>query len=138
MPEWAFLTKHAVALSLIASNPRITARELSANIGVTERSVRRVIADLYADGYISKKRMGRGLRYDVNPDLPMRHVTHREIAVGSFLESLGWKRRKQKSKDEPLSGAAEASENDSIGELSVYKICLTRPKSPPGVIDRVS
>jgi DNA-binding transcriptional ArsR family regulator len=100
MPEWTFITKHAVALSLIARHPRITALELGAAMGITERAVRKLIADLYNAGYIRKKREGRGVRYRINPDLPLRQNTHREIAIGSFLESLGWKKPRKQLKKE--------------------------------------
>ncbi len=101
MSEWAFLTKHALVLSLIAKEPRITALVLASAIGITERAVRRVIADLYAGGYISKKKLGRGVRYGINPDLSLRHYTHREIVIGDFLRALGWKRRKrERAKEE--------------------------------------
>lgn len=96
MPEWMFLTNHALVLSFLAKHPRITARELSTAIGITERAVRRFIADLHATGYITKKKEGRGVRYRINPDLSLRHETFREIAIGDFLESLGWKRRKKR------------------------------------------
>ena len=98
MSEWTFLTNHARVLSLLANHPRMTAHELSTTIGITERAVRKVIAELYAEGYISKKREGRRIKYRINPDLPLRHETHREIAVGDFLESLGWKRRWRQNK----------------------------------------
>ena len=98
MPEWMFLTKHALVLSLIAKQPRITAIELATAIGTTERAVRRVIAELFADGYVSKKRAGRGIKYHINPDLSMRHDTHREIVIGDFLEALGWRRRRKRPK----------------------------------------
>lgn len=95
MPEWSFLTKHALVLSLIAKQPRITAHELAELIGVTERVVRKIIADLYAEGYISKKRVGRGVRYRISADRPLRHDTHGEIVIGDFLELLGWKRARR-------------------------------------------
>jgi predicted DNA-binding transcriptional regulator YafY len=91
MAGWTFLSKHALVLSLIAKNPRITAQELAATIGTTERQVRRVIADLHADGYVSKKRVGRGMRYRINPYLRLRHDAHTEIAIGDFLKALGWR-----------------------------------------------
>ena len=94
MPEWTFLTNHALVLSFVAKHPRITARELSASIGITERAVRRVIADLDTGGYIAKKREGRRVRYRINPELPLRHEAHRDKAVGDLLEVLGWKRRR--------------------------------------------
>jgi DNA-binding transcriptional ArsR family regulator len=96
MPEWTFITKHAVALSLIAKHSRITALELGAAMGVTERAVRKIIADLYAAGYIGKKREGRGVRYRINPDLSLRQHTHREVDIGDLLTSLGWKRNRRK------------------------------------------
>jgi len=71
---------------------------MSASIGITERTVRKIIADLDAAGYITKKKQGRGVRYRINPDLSMRHDAHREIAVGDFLEALGWKRERARSR----------------------------------------
>lgn len=102
MPEWAFLTKHALVLSLIARHPRITARALAESIGITERAVRGIIADLYSEGYINKKRVGRGIIYSINPELTLRHDTHREVAIGDFLKSLGWKKAKQSPSTEAL------------------------------------
>jgi len=37
MPEWTFLTNHALVLSFLARHPRITALELSGAVGITER-----------------------------------------------------------------------------------------------------
>jgi len=96
MPEWTFLTNHALVLSSVAKHPRITARELSAVIGITERAVRKIIADLEAEGYITKKREGRRVKYRINPDLSLRHDAHRDMAVGDLLEVLGWKRRRRR------------------------------------------
>ena len=98
MAEWTFLTKHAVALNLIAKHPRITAIELASSMAVTERAVRKIIADLFAGGYIGKKREGRGIRYWINPNLSLRQDTLRDVAVGDFLGSLGWKSKKRLSK----------------------------------------
>ncbi len=98
MPEWTFLTNHALVLSYIAHYPRITGRDLANAIGITERATRKVIADLLDAGYIAKKRVGRQNRYRVNPDLPLRHPSYRETAVGELLQALGWKRRSRPAK----------------------------------------
>ena len=95
MPEWTFLTNHALVLSFLARHHRITAREISSVIGITERSTRKIIADLDAAGYIRKKREGRRIRYRINPDLPLRHETQQDAAVGDLLEALGWRRRRR-------------------------------------------
>ena len=102
MPKWTFITKHAVVLSLITRHPRITALELSTTMGLTERAVRKIIADLYAEGYIKKKKVGRGVEYRVNHELPLRHAIHREVSIGDFLEALGWKRARKQVGEQSL------------------------------------
>ena len=95
MPDWTFLTNHGLVLSYIACHPRTTARDLADAIGITERTTRKIIADLLETGYITKKREGRRNRYRVNPDIALRHPGHAETAVGDLLEALGWKRRRR-------------------------------------------
>ena len=89
MAEWTFITRHAVALSLISHEPRITARELGEKMGITERAVRTIISDLYESGYVKKKREGRNVKYRVNKSQPLRQETHRDIEIGDLLASLG-------------------------------------------------
>jgi predicted transcriptional regulator len=91
MSEWTFLTNHSLVLSLISRHSRITGLELSREVGITERAVRKVIADLETAGYIEKNKEGRCIRYRINPDLTLRHKSYQEIAIGDFLETLGWK-----------------------------------------------
>jgi predicted transcriptional regulator len=95
MPGWKFLTNHALVLCLVAQQPRITAREISAAIGITEKATRNIINDLEADEYITKKKEGRRVRYRVDPDMPLRHDLQNDKAIGDLLEILGWKRRKK-------------------------------------------
>jgi DNA-binding transcriptional ArsR family regulator len=98
MHGWTFLTNHGLVLSVLAKYPRITGRELSAMVGITERATRKIIADLEAEGYITKKKEGRGIRYRINPDLPMRHETYEDTAIGDFLKALGWKKKQARTK----------------------------------------
>jgi biotin operon repressor len=90
MAEWTFLTLHAAVLSLISMNPCVKGTELSASLGVTERTIRKVIADLSSAGYLVIQKEGRGNRYEINHDLKLRHETHREIAIGHLLRVLEW------------------------------------------------
>lgn len=89
-PKWTFLTNHALVLAYLSRHPRITAVDLCRAVGITERGVRKIIADLHEAGYISKTREGRRVRYRVNPDLTLRHHAMQDVAIGSFLEALGW------------------------------------------------
>ena len=89
---WTFITNHAAVLSLLANHPRITAREISQEVGITERRVRTIISDLDKGGYISKIREGRGVQYRVDLKRPMRHKTQQDVAVQHLLSILSVKR----------------------------------------------
>jgi DNA-binding transcriptional ArsR family regulator len=102
MPGWKFVTNHALVLCQIAQHPRITIRELSMTIGITEKAIHRIITDLETDGYITKIREGRRLRYRINPDLYLRDEMLQDKAVGDLLELLGWRRRRKPIKRREL------------------------------------
>ncbi len=89
MAEWTFVTNHAVVLSCVAKNPRITAREMANQIGITERAVRKIIKDLETENYLVKKREGRGLCYGIRPKRMLRHPTQRDKEIGLLLKVLG-------------------------------------------------
>jgi len=95
MAEWKFITNYALVLVYLAKHPRITARELATSIGVTERAVRKIIADLEAESYISKEKEGRRVKYFINSKLPLRHQTQQDKSIGKLLEVLGWKEKKK-------------------------------------------
>jgi DNA-binding transcriptional ArsR family regulator len=97
MPQWTFLTNHALVLSFLASRSVITAIEISSEIGITERAVRKIIADFDKGGYILKEKEGRRVRYKVNSHMPLRHKTQRDKAVGDLLQILGWQEEGAKS-----------------------------------------
>lgn len=98
MPEWTFLTNHALVLSYIARHHRITTREMANAMGITERTTQKIIANLLADGYIVKKKEGRCNRYHVNSELSLRHPSHSATAVGDLLKGLGWQGRTRRPK----------------------------------------
>jgi DNA-binding Lrp family transcriptional regulator len=85
MAAWHFITNHGAVLLLIAQQRQITARAIAEVLGLTERPVRRIIAELEAAGYLQKQRVGRVNQYEVALDLPLRQAVHREVAVGDLL-----------------------------------------------------
>ena len=85
MPAWSFITNYGAVLLLIAQRRQITAREIAARLELTERPVRRIIAELEAAGYLHKQRVGRVNKYEVSLDLPLPQPVGREVAVGDLL-----------------------------------------------------
>ena len=90
MSKWTFVTNHAVVLTYLANQPSITARQVALEIGITERAVRTIIAELECEGYIVKTKEGRRVRYSVEARLPLRHSTQVGKPVGKLLKLLGW------------------------------------------------
>jgi predicted ArsR family transcriptional regulator len=87
--HWTFLTNHGRVLAYLAKHPQATTRNIAQEAGVTERAIQKVILDLEADGYIARHKIGRGNRYVVHPEMPMRHHMERDHAVGDLLTALG-------------------------------------------------
>jgi predicted transcriptional regulator len=96
MSPWTFVTNHALVLSFIARNPMITGHELALEIGISERAIRRIIAELYEGGYIAKGKEGRRVRYQVKYHAHLRHKTQRDKAIGELLKVLSAQRQKEK------------------------------------------
>jgi predicted ArsR family transcriptional regulator len=90
-----FLSNHANVLLCSAREPGVRLRDVAQRVGITERAVQRIVADLEESGHLSQTREGRRNRYQVHADLPLRHptVAHREVRVllelilGSALSS---------------------------------------------------
>ena len=88
MSSWTFITNHGAVLALIGQFGQITAREIAAELGITERSVMRIIKDLEIEGYIFKERAGRANRYQINSQATLRRQETRDIVVSELLQVL--------------------------------------------------
>ena len=87
--QWAFLSNHGRVFVFVAKQPKSTTEVISREVGLTQRGVQKIIAELEAAGYIARRREGRGNLYTVHPELPMRHQLERDHAVGDLLLALG-------------------------------------------------
>jgi hypothetical protein len=86
--KWTLLTGHGRVLVEIARDPKARIRDISATAGLTERTVQAIVADLTAEGYISRTRTGRRTLYTVNADSLFRHPAHAGYPVGRLLTAL--------------------------------------------------
>ena len=95
-PSWTFLSNHAYVLICIAGEPEIRMRDVAARVGITERAVQRIVAELEEGGYLTITREGRRNRYAVNTDLPLRHPVDAHRTVGNLVElGLGGKSKRK-------------------------------------------
>lgn len=86
---WTFLTNHAHVLVCIAEEPDIRGRDIATRVGITERAAQAIVADLVADGYVTRTREGRRNRYEVRADAPLRHPLEHDHTIGELLVTLG-------------------------------------------------
>jgi DNA-binding IclR family transcriptional regulator len=91
--SWTFLTNHGHVLGCLAERPDIRARDVAASVGITERAAQAIIADLVAEGYVTRFKEGRRNRYVVHLDAPLRHPLESDRTVGALLSSIGKLRR---------------------------------------------
>lgn len=88
MPLWSFITNHGAVLAAIAQNPGGTAREIAGRLGITEGSVRRIISDLEAGGYLRRSKSGRNNEYKLDHEVPMPGPWQRAVPVRELLRVL--------------------------------------------------
>ncbi len=88
MTEWTFLTNHAHVLLCITEDHDIRLRDLAGRVSISERSVKRIVADLERTGYISRQRFGRRNRYEIHTDQPIRSPLARTLEIGALLALL--------------------------------------------------
>ena len=85
---WTFLTNHSHVLLCIAEDPDVLLREVAERVGITERAAQRIVAELEDTGYVSRERVGRRNRYQVHPNLPLRHPLEDHLEIGTLLRVL--------------------------------------------------
>jgi predicted ArsR family transcriptional regulator len=64
--KWRFLTNHALVLIHVFLHPSCTLREISNDVGITERAALSILRQLEADDCVSRTRVGRGVHYTVD------------------------------------------------------------------------
>ena len=102
MESWSFLTNHARVLLCIAHDPGARLRDISASLGITDRSVYGIVTDLTAAGYVIKHRDGRRNLYQIQAHLPLPEPASKEPAIGEVLALLiGNRARQQPSQSRP-------------------------------------
>jgi len=84
-PIWNFFTNHAHVLICLARKPEQPLREVALAVGITERAVQRIVAELEEAGYIERQRVGRQNRYSIHGDGRLRHPLEAHRTIGDLL-----------------------------------------------------
>jgi predicted DNA-binding transcriptional regulator len=87
--RWTFFTNHAHVLILLSQEPSLVLREVALKIGITERAVQRIIADLEQDGFIEREKVGRKNQYQILLKRPLRHPVEAHRSIGDVIAMIG-------------------------------------------------
>ena len=85
---WRFLTNHGNTLLCIARDPDARTRDIAERVGITERAAQRIVADLIAEGYVERTKVGRRNRYEINRHGHLRHPLFQEFEIGPLVDTL--------------------------------------------------
>lgn len=86
--SWFFLTNHSHVLLCLVRYPSIKMKEIAVKVGITERAVQRIIADLHEGGYIVLEREGRCNKYKLNLELHLRHAIEKHRTIEDLISFL--------------------------------------------------
>jgi DNA-binding MarR family transcriptional regulator len=82
---WELLSNHGKVLVCLARDPDVLVSEIAEMVGIKERAVQRILAELRDDGLVTSTRTGRRNRYRINRG---RREPWAEAPVGKLLDAL--------------------------------------------------
>ena len=82
---WTFLSNHAHVLVCLAADPAVRLRDVAAAVGITERAVQKIVAELEAAGVLRRRREGRRNHYTIHGGRPLRHPAEAHRTVGELI-----------------------------------------------------
>jgi DNA-binding Lrp family transcriptional regulator len=84
--HWNFFTNHAHVLICLARNPAQPLREVALSVGITERAVQRIVAELEDARYLERLRVGRQNQYIIRGEGQLRHPLEAHRKIGDLLD----------------------------------------------------
>ena len=63
-------------------------RDVSERIGITERAVMKIVADLEEEGLLKRHREGRRNAYELHLNQPLRHPVEAHRSVGELVQLI--------------------------------------------------
>jgi Mn-dependent DtxR family transcriptional regulator len=86
--DWTFFSNYAHVLVCLTEKPQPTTREIALQIGITERSVQRIVFKLVTAGVVRIKKDGRRNCYELDLAQRLRHPLESHNTVGEFLRMI--------------------------------------------------
>ncbi len=83
--SWTFLTNHAHVLICLSENHEMRLRDVASSVGITERAVQKIVAELEGGGLLERERQGRRNVYRIHAKKPLRHPVESHCTVHGLV-----------------------------------------------------
>ena len=100
-PGWTYLSNHTHVLVCLAADATLRVRDLAQQVGITERAVQRILANLESAGVLERERDGRRNHYQIREDATLRHPLEESCSVGGLLKWIWAQKRAAAKRAEP-------------------------------------
>ena len=86
--NWTFLTNHAHVLLCLSKDIDLRIRDLAQQVGITERAVLRILAELTEDNYLERTKEGRRNIYRLKVNKPLKHPVEAHKNVEDLIKLI--------------------------------------------------
>ena len=86
--QWTLLSNHGHVLVCLAEDSHMRLKDVAVRVGITERAVQRIIAELEEARFLSREREGRRNHYRIHGEQPLRHPLEQLHTVGELIEAV--------------------------------------------------
>jgi DNA-binding IscR family transcriptional regulator len=87
--NWDLLSNHGKVLICIARDSEIRVADIATMVGIKERAVQRILADLRDEGVLSSSRQGRRNRYRLNRRSRAGWAPAGRVSIGDVVDTFG-------------------------------------------------
>ena len=85
---WTYLTNHFHVLLVLYKEPDSRIRDMAEMVGITERAVQKILAELIESGVITIDKRGRRNHYTIDQNVHLKHHLESKHNVGTLLRIL--------------------------------------------------
>jgi DNA-binding transcriptional ArsR family regulator len=125
---WTFLSNHGHVLLCLAAEPEMRLRDVAVRVGITERAVQRIVAELEDAGYLERNRNGRRNRYEFHPAIHLRHPVEGHRTIGELIDFvIGRPTASGSPSDEPSRAKAAGQGLKVPNGASTQDFCKSAP-----------
>ena len=83
---WTFLTNYTHVLVVLSRDPTSRIRDIAEEVGITQRAVQRILAELIDDEVLRVTKHGRRNEYKINRRKRLKHSLEAGKSVGDLLD----------------------------------------------------